>query len=99
MWINLDPLDFILHFLNQVWIANRLVCSLWEAMAGSLSVASTAVPSAKVAVVDSGELRRSAVYGRYNNGPRTLLWGTPALTENSSVYSVLTFTRKCLVYK
>jgi hypothetical protein len=30
-------------------------------------------------VVDSGEVGRSAVYSRYNNGPRTLPWGTPAL--------------------
>jgi hypothetical protein len=30
----------------------------------------TAVSSAKVAVVDSGEVGRSAVYSRYNNGPR-----------------------------
>jgi hypothetical protein len=59
----LDPLAFILHFLNQVWIASRLVCSLYEAMAGSLPVASTAVSSAKVAVADSGEV-----------GPRTLPW-------------------------
>jgi hypothetical protein len=44
-----------------------------------------AVSSAKVAVVDFGEVGRSAVYCRYNNGPRTLLWGTPALTDNSSV--------------
>jgi hypothetical protein len=42
-----------------------------EAMAGSLSVASTAVSSAKVVVVDSGEVGRSAVYSRYNKGPRT----------------------------
>jgi hypothetical protein len=35
-------------------------------MAGSLSVASTAVSSAKVAVVDSGEVGRSAVYIKYN---------------------------------
>jgi hypothetical protein len=41
-------------------------------MAGSLSVATPAVSSVKVAVVDSG---------RYNNGPRTLPWGAPALTE------------------
>jgi hypothetical protein len=44
-------------------------------MAGSLSVATTAVSSAKVAVVDSGEVGRSAVYSRYND-PRTLPWGT-----------------------
>jgi hypothetical protein len=66
-------------------------------MAGSLSMVTTAASSAKVAVVDSSEVGRSAVYSRYNNGPRTLPWGTPALTEDSSVYSVSTFTRKCLL--
>jgi hypothetical protein len=59
----------------------------------------TAVLSAKVAVVDSGEVGRSAVYRRYNNSPRTLPWGTPALTDDSSVYPVSTFTRKCLLCK
>jgi hypothetical protein len=39
-------------------------------MAGSLSVATTAVSSANVAMVDAGEAGRSAVYSRYNNGPR-----------------------------
>jgi hypothetical protein len=34
---------FILNFLSQYWIAARLVCSFCEAMAGTLSVASTAV--------------------------------------------------------
>jgi hypothetical protein len=69
-------------------------------MAGSLSVATTAVSSAKVAkVVDSGEVGSSAMYSRYNNGPRTLPWSTPALTDDCSVYSVSTFTRKCLLYK
>jgi hypothetical protein len=53
-WIDLDLLPIILHFLNQFWIASRLVCSFCEAMAGSLSVDSTAVSSAKFAVVDSG---------------------------------------------
>jgi hypothetical protein len=53
-------------------------------MVGSLSVASTAASSAKVAVVDSGKIDRSAVYSRYNNGPRTLPWGTAALTGKSS---------------
>jgi hypothetical protein len=55
-WIDLDPLAFILHFLNQFWIASRSVCSLCEAMAGSLPVATTAVSSVKAAVVDSGEV-------------------------------------------
>jgi hypothetical protein len=76
--------------LNQFWIASRLICSLCEAMAGSLSVATTAVSSANVAVVDPGEIGRSTMYSRYNNGPRTLPWGTPALTDDSSVYSVST---------
>jgi hypothetical protein len=57
-------------------------------------VASTAVLSAKVAVVDYGEVRRSAVYSTHNNVPRTLPWGTPALTGESS-----TFMRKYLPWK
>jgi hypothetical protein len=31
-WTDLDPLTFILHFLNQYWIAARLVYSFCEAM-------------------------------------------------------------------
>jgi hypothetical protein len=62
-------------------------------------MATTAVSSAEVAVVDCGEVDRSAVCSRYNNSPRTLPCGTPALTDDSSVYSVLTFTRKCLSCK
>jgi hypothetical protein len=42
-------------------------------MAGTLSVANTAVSSLKVNVVDFGEVGRSAVYIRYNNDPRTQL--------------------------
>jgi hypothetical protein len=52
-WVDLDSLTFILHFLNQFWIATGLVC---ETMAGSLSVATTALSSANVAVVDSVRL-------------------------------------------
>jgi hypothetical protein len=88
MWFNLDPLAFILHSLNQFWIASRLVCSFCEAMAGSMSVVTIAVLSAKVALVDSSEIGRSAVYSRYNNGPRALSLGMPALTVDSFVYSV-----------
>jgi hypothetical protein len=84
-WIDLDSLAFILHFLNLFWIASRLVRSFCVAMAGSLSVATTALSSAKVAAADSGEVGRPAVYSGYNNGPRTLPWSTPALTEDSSV--------------
>jgi hypothetical protein len=58
---------------------------LCEAMAGSLSVATTAVLSAQVAVVYSGEVGRSAVYSRYNNGPRTLAaridWGVSCVVS------------------
>jgi hypothetical protein len=92
-WIDLDPFAFILHFLNQFWIASRLVCSLCEAMDGSLSVATTAVSSAKIAVVDSGEV------GRYNSVPRTLPCDTHTLTEDSTVYSVSAFTSKYLSRK
>jgi hypothetical protein len=42
-WIDLNSLAFIHHFLNQSWIASRSVCSFCEAMAGSLSMATTAV--------------------------------------------------------
>jgi hypothetical protein len=46
-------------------------------MAGSLSVVSTTMLLANVAVVDSGEVGRSAMYSRYNIGPRTsALWYT-----------------------
>jgi hypothetical protein len=38
-------------------------------------VATTVVSSAKVAVVDSGEVGMSAVHSRYNNGLKTLPWG------------------------
>jgi hypothetical protein len=66
-WTHLDPLAFILHLLNQFWIAVMFVCSSYEAVAGSLSVASSAVSSTKVTVVDSGEVGRSVVYSRYNS--------------------------------
>jgi hypothetical protein len=68
-------------------------------MAGSLSVASTAVSSTKFAVINSGDFDRSTVHSSYNNGSEVLPWGTCALTKDSSVYSVSTFTRKCLLNK
>jgi hypothetical protein len=60
MCVHLDPLAFTLHFASQLCIASKLVCSLLEAMAGSLSVAITAVLSAKVADVVSGEIGETA---------------------------------------
>jgi hypothetical protein len=66
-------------------------------MAQSLSMATTAVSSAKVDVVDCDEVCKCSVYSRYNNGSRTLSWITPALTEENSVFSVSTLTRKCLL--
>jgi hypothetical protein len=51
-WIDLDPLAFILPFLNQFWISSRLVCNLCEVKPGSLSVATTAVSSPTVSVTD-----------------------------------------------
>jgi hypothetical protein len=53
-------------------------------------VAMTAVSSAKVAVMESSEVGKSAVYRRYSKGPRTLPWGTPALTGVRFVSLVLT---------
>jgi hypothetical protein len=94
--IDLDPLAFIIHFLNRFWIASRLACSLCDAMSGSLSVASTAVLSAKFAVIDSCEVGRSAMYNRYNNCHRNLFWCTSALTIESSRYSVSNFTRNSM---
>jgi hypothetical protein len=70
-WTDLDLLAFILHVFSQFWVAARLVCSFCEALAGSLSVTSTAVSLANV-VVDSDVFGRSALYSRYNNGFRTL---------------------------
>jgi hypothetical protein len=98
-WTNLNLLGFILHFLNQIWIAAALACSFYEAMTLSLSVASNAVSSAQAAVVDSGMAGRSAVYNKYVNDPKTLPWGTPALTAESSVYSISTFKMKHLLCK
>jgi uncharacterized membrane protein len=71
----LESVSFYSPFLNTFGFAARLVCSFCEAMVGSLPVVSTTVSSAKVAVVDYGEVGKSVVYSRYNNGPRTLLWG------------------------
>jgi hypothetical protein len=57
-------------------------------------VAMTPVSSAIVAVMESGEVGRSAVYRRYSKGSRTLPWGILALTGVRSVSSVSTFTMK-----
>jgi hypothetical protein len=62
--VDVDPLAFILHFASQLCIASKYACSLLESMAGSLSVAITAVSSAKVADEVSGEIVRSAVNSR-----------------------------------
>jgi hypothetical protein len=76
IWTDLDSLAFIFNFFNHFHIASRLVCSFCEAMPGPLSMANTAVLSANVAVLDSVEVGRSAVYSRYNSGRRALPWGT-----------------------
>jgi hypothetical protein len=51
---HLGSAGFYLPFFNEFWIADKLVCCFCEAMALSLSVASTAVSPTKVSVVDSG---------------------------------------------
>jgi hypothetical protein len=45
MCVDLDPFTFILHFASQLCIAGKLICSLLEVIAESLSVAITAVSS------------------------------------------------------
>jgi hypothetical protein len=67
-WTDLVSLTFIRQVFSQDWIARREVWSFWEAVAGSLSVPTTAVSSAKVAVMESGEVGRSAVYSSTNGG-------------------------------
>jgi hypothetical protein len=69
-----------------------MVCSVCEAMAKPLSVASTAVSSTNFAVVDSGEGGKSAVYNKYNNGFRTLPCG---LTEYV-LYKRISISRRCV---
>jgi hypothetical protein len=58
-----------------------------------------AVLSAKAAMVVVGAVRRSVVYMRYKNGPRTLPWGTPALIGDRGCWAEATLTRKCLFFK
>jgi hypothetical protein len=79
-WTDLVSLAIIRKVFSQDLIARRVVWSFWEALAGLLSVATTTVSSAKVAVMESGEVGGSAVYSRYSKGPRTLPWETPAFT-------------------
>jgi hypothetical protein len=62
MCVDLDPLAFILHFVSQLCIASKLVCSLGEGMAGSLWL--LLLSSAKVADVVSGEIGRFVVNSR-----------------------------------
>jgi hypothetical protein len=70
-----------------------MIGSLCEAMAGSLSVVTTAVSSAKYAVENSGEVGRSAINSSYYDGPRILPWGTPALTGDSEGETVFNLYR------
>jgi hypothetical protein len=46
-WTDLVSLALICQSRSQDWIASRVVCSFGEVVAGSLSVATTAVSSAK----------------------------------------------------
>jgi hypothetical protein len=62
--IDLDPLPFNFHFVSQLCIASKLVCSLSEAMFGSLSMAITDVSSAKVGDVVSVKIGRSELNSR-----------------------------------
>jgi hypothetical protein len=91
-----DLLAFILYTFNHFCISSSLVCIFCESMPVSLSVASTALSSANFAVANSVEVDRSAMYSRYS-WPQDAGWGTSALTKDSSVSSVSTIRRKCLL--
>ena len=75
---DLDSFALTLHLLSQCCIVFQCDCSFWEAAVGSSSDAKIAVSSTNVDIVVSMLVGRSAVNSRYNNGPRTLLLGTPA---------------------
>jgi hypothetical protein len=86
-----DTLKYV--SLYSPFLKPVLICSLvglqflWNSCC-SLSIAETAVSSAKCFVVDSGKVCRSSVYSRYNNGPRTLPPDKSVLIMESSVHSV-----------
>ena len=60
-WTDFVSFAFIRHFFNQNWILFKCVCGLCVAVAGSSCIVRTAVSSAKVAVVLSAVVGKSAV--------------------------------------
>ena len=60
-WTDFVSFAFIRHFFNQNWISFKCVCSLCVAIAGSSCIVRTAVSSAKMAVVLSALVGKSAV--------------------------------------
>jgi len=60
-WTDFVSFAFIRHFFDHNWILFKCVCSLRVAVAGSSCVIRTAVSSAKVAVVLSAVVGKSAV--------------------------------------
>jgi hypothetical protein len=91
-WTDLVSLAFICQVFSHDWIARREAWSFWEAVAGSQSVATTTVSSAKVAVMESGEVGRWAVYRRYSKGSRTLPWGTAVIAQQQvNIYFAIPF--------
>jgi hypothetical protein len=68
--MDLDSLALTLPSMSQFCIARRLDCNLLQAVAGLLSMARTAVSSAKVADVVSDYVGKSAMNSEYSNDPR-----------------------------
>jgi hypothetical protein len=66
-------------------MVSRLGCSLCEPMAGSLSAAITAMSLAKVALVDPGEVGRSAAYRKY---ARRLALASPVYLKSRALHRV-----------
>ena len=79
-WADFVSFAFMRHFFNHNWILSKCVCSLRVAIAGSSCVVMTAVSFAKVAVVLSAVVDKSAVYSRWRSEPNTLPCGTPDRT-------------------
>jgi hypothetical protein len=97
--IDLDPIAFILHFYTNFGLQISWFAVCMKQWLDHCPWLVLQYRRQCFAVIDSGEVGRSAVYSRYNNGPRTLPWITPALAEESSVNSYSTFTKKCLLCK
>lgn len=83
------------HFFNHICVLSRLAYKSLVAISGLPCEAKIAVSSVYVAINDSFEIGRSAVYNRYSNGPKTLSWRTPDSMKHSSFLTSCSLIRIC----